>query len=354
MGATDLSQKGYVMKIQSHEIAMQSQHTEYKSILESSMSFETYFTNLPEGIEFDEQPKPEMKTEKSCMCSYLDNQDKSIGEMIQKLIQMLQDRVGKGEAQPVDEEDVNGYIHMSSMQRFEEHESLDFSTIGHIQTDKGSLDIDLNFSMSRSFVVENQIDIYSPFDPLVINLNGDIPDLSSDTFSFDLDNDGESDQISKLGSGSGFLALDKNNDGIVNQGSELFGTLTGNGFGELSAYDEDHNSWIDENDSIFDSLQIWLKNEDNNERELVGLGETGIGAIFLDSAASEFTYKTQTNQTLGEMKSSGIFLNEDGSVGNISQIDFATRKLQDNHNKGEEIAKVDTSETEPLATLLQA
>ncbi|WP_455757152.1 hypothetical protein [Sulfurimonas sp.] len=344
------------MKIQSHEIAMQSQHTEYKSILESQMSFETYFTNLPNGIEFDEKPQHDMKTENSCICSHLQQQDKSIGEMIQKLIQMLQERVMKNEAEPVDEENINGYVHMSYKERYEEHESLDFSTMGHIQTDKGSLDINLNFSMSRSFVVENNIDIYSPFDPLVINLNGDIPDLSSDTFSFDLDNDGESDQISKLGSGSGFLALDKNNDGIVNQGSELFGTLTGNGFGELSAYDEDHNSWIDENDSIFDSLQIWLKNEDNNERELVGLGESGIGAIFLDSAASEFTYKTQTNQTLGEMKSSGIFLNEDGSVGNISQIDFAARKLENEHkrDKGEEIAKVDTSKTQPLATLLQA
>jgi len=358
MGATDLSLKGYIMKIQSHEIAMQSQHTEYKSILQSQLSFETYFKELPNGIEFNEKAQQdidtnyEIKTQDSCMCSYLQQQDQSIEAMIQNLIKMLQDRVGKGEAQEVDEDNINGYVHMSYMQKFEEHESLDFSTIGKIQTDTGSLDINLNFSMSRSFIVENQIDIYSPFDPLVINLNGDVPDLSRDTFSFDLDNDGVSDQISKLGSGSGFLALDKNHDGKINQGSELFGTLTGDGFGELSAYDEDHNSWIDENDSIFDSLQIWLKNEDNNEKELIGLGESGIGAIFLDSASSEFTYKTQTNQTLGEMKSSGIFLNEDGSVGNISQIDFATRKLQNKHT--EEIAKIDTSKTQPLATLLQA
>jgi hypothetical protein len=338
------------MKIQSQEIAMQSTHIEYKSMLETSMSFETYFTELPNGIESDKQPEHEIQTDKSCICSYLQKQDYSLNEMIQKLIQMLQDRVGKGEAKPVDEKNINGYIHMSYMEKFEEHESLDFSTIGQIQTDKGSLDINLNFSMSRSFVVQNNIDIYSPFDPLVINLDGDIPNLSSDTFSFDLDNDGESDQISKLGSRSGFLALDKNHDGIVNQGSELFGTITGNGFGELSEYDEDHNSWIDENDSIFDSLQIWLKNEDDNERELIGLGESGIGAIFLDYAASEFTYKTQTNQTLGEMKNSGIFLNENGTIGNISQIDFAARKLE----KTEEIAKVDTSNTEPLATLLQA
>ena len=158
---------------------------------------------------------------------------------------------------------------MSIHERYEEHESISFSTKGHIKTDKGCLDIDLNFNMSRDFVTENRIDVFDSFDPLVINLDGDLPNLSSDTFSFDLDNDGESDQISKLGSRSGFLALDKNDDGIINQGSELFGTMTGNGFGELSEYDLDANNWIDENDSIFDKLRIWLKNEDDNEKVML-------------------------------------------------------------------------------------
>ena len=336
------------MKIQSHEIAMQSQHTEYKSMLESQLSFETLFTKLPDGINFDEPQEEHICTEESSMNSYLENQETTLSGIIQSLIQMLQKRVSSGEDQAVDEENVNGYVHMSHYQKYEEHEKLDFSTQGTIQTENGSLDINLDFSMSRDFVVENRIDIYSPFDPLVINLDGMLPDLNTDTFSFDIDNDGKEDQISTLASGSGFLALDKNNDGKINQGSELFGTLTGNGFEELSAYDEDGNDWIDENDSIFDSLQIWLKNGDTKDKDLVGIGEAGIGAIFLDSAKSQFTYKTALNETLGEMKSSGIFLYEDGRVGNVSQIDFASRIL------GEEVAEVDTSKTKPLETLLQA
>ena len=333
------------MKIQSHEIAMQSQHTEYKSMLESTMSFETYFTDLPDGISLEE-PQESMETPKSCMCSYLENHEQTLNGIIQNLIQMLQSRVSSGQDTVSDEENINGYIRMSSYEKYEEHESLDFSTMGKVVTDSGTIDLNLNFSMSRSFAVENRMDIYTAFDPLVINLEGALPDLTTDTFSFDLDNDGESDQISTLASGNGFLALDKNKDGKINQGSELFGTLTGNGFAELSGYDEDGNDWIDENDSIFDSLQVWLKNEDANEKELVGLGEVGIGAIFLDSALSEFSYKTTTNQTLGEMKSSGIFLHENGEVGNISQIDFTKQNT--------EVAQVDTAKTEPLATLLQA
>lgn len=343
------------MKVQSHEIAMQSQHSFSREALETQLSFSTFFTDSPVSINNEQTPSSDIDGISSEMNKeYCENDIvMTLNAIIQNLIRMISEKTQKNMEE---NQEVFGYTHFSLMQRFEEHESLDFSTMGHIQTDNGSLDINLNFSMSRSFVIENRIDIYSAFDPLVINLDGDIPNLSTDTFSFDLDNDGKSDQISTLGSGSGFLALDKNNDGIINQGSELFGTLSGNGFGELSNYDEDSNNWIDENDSIFDKLQIWLKNGDENEKELVGLGEVGIGAIFLDYTSSEFSYKTTTNQTLGEMKGCGIFLNEDGSCGNISQIDFASRKIEKDKHKEFQIAEANAKNVvkEPLATLLQA
>lgn len=302
------------MRIESYEIQMQSQHS-------ISMKFE-------KEISFSrmlEVPKPKVDLDSIEPQRYDANRNisdfmRTIDEIIRSLMSMLESKfTQKREEVPV----------ISIYQRYEEHESLSFSTIGHIKTDKGYLDINLNFNMSRDFVIENNIDIFDTFDPLVINLDGGLPSLSQDTFSFDLDNDGESDQISKLGAGNGFLALDKNGDGIINQGSELFGTISGNGFDELREYDLDGNNWIDENDSIFNKLQIWLKNEDDNERELVGLGEVGIGAIFLGSNSSEFTFKTSSNETLGVMKSCGIFLNENGSCGNISQIDFAKKPLEE-------------------------
>lgn len=324
--------KGYIMKIESYEMQMQSQHflsVEYEKEISFSTMLRMPDLDKPEEEEADLSP---VLLDEKQVDPLVDGRLRTIGEIIQSLMGMLEQ---KAQTIPV----------VSIHERYAEHESLSFSTTGHIKTDKGSFDIDLNFNMSRDFVIENRIDIFDSFDPLVINLCGDIPDLSQNSFSFDLDNDGESDQISKLGSGSGFLALDKNDDGIINQGSELFGTLTGDGFGELSEYDLDSNNWIDENDSIFDKLRIWLKNEDDNEKELVGLGEVGIGAIFLGSAQSEFTYKTSFNETLGEMKSCGIFLNENGSCGNISQIDFSSRNNHDDEKK---------ESKKPLEQLLQA
>ncbi|HIC44090.1 MAG TPA: hypothetical protein EYO73_07305 [Sulfurimonas sp.] len=231
---------------------------------------------------------------------------------------------------------------LSLYERYSENESFSFSTTGVIKTDTQEMNINIDFSMSRSFVVENRIDTGRVFDPLVINYNGELPELSETRFSFDLDNDGEEDQISKLKEGSGFLALDKNEDGKINQGRELFGTILGNGFDELAQYDEDNNNWIDENDAIWEKLQIWNGGMSEG-KELLALGEVGIGAIYLNATEADFTYKTDKNEKLGELRASGIYLQESGIAGTISQIDFDLGK------KDKEI-----NFNTPLGKLLQA
>ena len=309
------------MKIQSHNISTQSEHTYSRSSLQSQMSFSTFL--IPQDELMQDMVVQVPKEEAPKELTNFNSSNNMLQSIIQNLMLMLSNKFNNDEQEirePIQKTRISFY------EKFEESESLDYSTLGHIKTDTGTFDINLNFSMSRSFAIENRMDITTSFDPLVINFDGSMPDLSTDTFSFDLDNDGEEDQISQLTSGNGFLALDKNGDGKINQGSELFGTISGDGFGELAQYDEDANSWIDESDSIFNKLRIWLNNDVTQEKELVGLGEVGIGAIYLNATASEFTYKTQSNQTLGELKSCSFFLREDGTCGNISQIDLATKK----------------------------
>ena len=115
-----------------------------------------------------------------------------------------------------------------------ESESTSFSTTGCVRCADGrEINFNLDVSMSRSFTqytketVEN---VATFIDPLVINLKGNIAEVSDQKFFFDLDADGEEDLISKLCEDSGYLALDKNEDGQINDGSELFGTASGNGF----------------------------------------------------------------------------------------------------------------------------
>jgi hypothetical protein len=158
-------------------------------------------------------------------------------------------------------------------------------------------------------------------DPLVINFNGTATQLTDTKFSFDLDNDGNAEKISFAGAGSGFLALDKNGNGIIDNGSELFGTQSGNGFADLSAYDIDKNSWIDENDAIYSKLQVWSK-DTAGENALSALAKLNIGALYLGNVATPFDLKNSTNALQGQVRGSGIYLREDGSAGTLQQVDL--------------------------------
>lgn len=206
-----------------------------------------------------------------------------------------------------------------------EAQGLNFSVSAKVIADGKEMDISLDLTLSRSFIQKTQMSVSlateSLKDPLVISLDGAMPSLSSNTFSFDIDSDGESDQISLLQRGSGFLALDKNNNNKIDDGSELFGTKSGDGFGDLSKYDDDKNGWIDANDKIFDKLRIWTKTDTKNE--LLGLGEVGIGALFLGNTETPFSIKSESNTLLGEMRKSGMVLFESGRAGVISHIDMA-------------------------------
>ncbi|ARU29672.1 hypothetical protein [Cellvibrio sp. PSBB006] len=211
-------------------------------------------------------------------------------------------------------------------ERYRETEQLVFQATGLIETADGrTISFGSSLRMSRDYYEESSLIIrqgqVASIDPLVINFDGKGAALSQTRFAFDLDSDGTEDQIAMLGSGSGFLALDRNGDGTINDGSELFGPSSGRGFEELAQYDEDSNQFIDEADSIYSRLRIWLMNEDGSS-QLVGLGEKGIGAIYLGHVTSPFQLKDQQNRSLGEVVNSGVYLTETGEVGTVQEINL--------------------------------
>lgn len=209
---------------------------------------------------------------------------------------------------------------------FTDREVTRFSTMGSVRTADGrTIDFGLNLEMSREFTQATSMEYTRKVfcvDPLVINLEGSPASFTDQTFFFDLDGDGKEEKLSQLSSGSGLLALDKNGDGIINDGSELFGTKSGDGFKDLAAYDEDGNGWIDENDSVFRHLKIWTKDEHGNDR-LISASEAGVGAIYLGKAGTEFSLnKQENNQKQGIIRSTGIYLKENGEAGTLQHVDF--------------------------------
>lgn len=213
---------------------------------------------------------------------------------------------------------------------YEEIEYTEFSAEGTVKcTDGREIDFNINLMMSRSFTEYYSTDILaleqSLTDPLVINFDCDVPELSDQTFVFDIDSDGKLDEMNRLGKGSGFLALDLNNDGIINDGGELFGTRSGNGFKDLEIYDTDKDGFIDEDDEVFDKLKIMCINDDGT-KTLYSFKDKNIGAICLMNAPTQFSLNSLTdNQTRGIIRSTGMFLYETGEAGFVHQMDMAVK-----------------------------
>ena len=210
---------------------------------------------------------------------------------------------------------------------YAEKEVTCFNTTGTaITADGRELSFNISLEMSRSFteMASESIDFGQPrlCDPLVINLNTNVASVSDQKFFFDIDADGIKDYISMLDADSGYLALDNNEDGIINDGSELFGTQSGNGFKDLLAHDEDGNGWIDEADSIFNKLKIWSMDENGNAT-LIDLLDAGVGAIYLGYENTEFSLNNAENETNAVIQKTGLFLFEDGTAGTVQQMDLA-------------------------------
>lgn len=206
-----------------------------------------------------------------------------------------------------------------------ESETMSFSAAGTAKTADGKeISFNVSLNMSREFYQQTAVTFEAGHklkDPLVMNFDGNAAELGERDFAFDIDLDGHADQVAFVGAGSGFLALDRNGDGQVNDGSELFGPTSGDGFAELAAHDNDGNNWIDENDAIYADLRIWQRSADGTT-SLLALGQRGVGAIYLGRVDSPFTVKDDANQALGQVRSSGIFLGEDGEVGTLQQVDL--------------------------------
>ena len=208
-----------------------------------------------------------------------------------------------------------------------ESERAYFEANGTIMTQDGvEVEFAVNLAMERVFYTQENVEIRmgeALKDPLVINFEGSAAQLTKTKFDFDIDSDGEDDLISFVSPDSGFLALDRDGDGFITDGSELFGAVSGDGFTELAEYDEDGNNWIDENDSVFQRLQIWTKDEVGNDT-LFSLGQKGVGAIYLQSVGTPFSLKNDVNDLMGQVKSSGIYITEDYTPKTIQQLDLVT------------------------------
>ncbi|HSR67117.1 MAG TPA: hypothetical protein VLU25_04190 [Acidobacteriota bacterium] len=150
---------------------------------------------------------------------------------------------------------------------------------------------------------------------------------------FDLNGDGHRERVSWTAAGSraGFLVLDRNGNGVIDSGRELFGNFTSqpaladrNGFHALGVFDEEseggnQDGLISAEDSVFPSLGLWYDwNHDGRSQadELVSVAATSIRKIPLtfttsrrtDGFGNEFRYWTRLETTTGSLFAVDVFL----------------------------------------------
>jgi len=130
--------------------------------------------------------------------------------------------------------------------------------------------------------------------PLVLDLNGDgvITTSQSGGVHFDNDGNGFSELTGWIDSNDGLLVIDKNNNGKIDNGNELFGNNTlladgstaTNGFLALATYDTNKDGKIDASDTQFSDLRVWKDSNSNGKTdsgELYTLSDFNIKSISL-------------------------------------------------------------------------
>lgn len=198
-------------------------------------------------------------------------------------------------------------------------EQLNVVAAANLQTQDGqTLQLDLGFVLDwrQLDISQRRTTLNALKDPLVLSLDGKIAGLTDARVNFDLDQDGKADSLPGLSEGSGFVALDRNGNGTIDDGGELFGARSGNGFGELATLDEDGNGVLDERDSQFSALQFWQP-----DQSPIALVELGIGAILLHPLDTPFNHLGESGNQ-GVLRQSGLYVTEQGKGGWVQQVDL--------------------------------
>ncbi len=132
------------------------------------------------------------------------------------------------------------------------------------------------------------------YDPLILDLDGDgveVTSITTQAVYWDFDRDGLAEASAWVAPDDGFLALDRNGDGLINDQAELFGTANMDGFLILSDLDSNADGIINASDTDFADLLVWVDaNTDGVSQagELYSLGDLGITSIDLDYTAVNY------------------------------------------------------------------
>jgi hypothetical protein len=172
--------------------------------------------------------------------------------------------------------------------------------------------------------------------PIVLDLNGDgvRTQSISNGVTFDLFANGKNINTGWVSSSDGLLVMDRNHDGAINDGTELFGEATKlsdgstakDGYVALREMDSNQDGVIDQNDEAFADLKVWVDaNSDGGTQtgELKTLQELNISSI---SAVADVNLSMDNGNLIGLTSS---YQTTDGATHAAADVWFVADKFQD-------------------------
>ncbi len=169
--------------------------------------------------------------------------------------------------------------------------------------------------------------------PIILDLNGDGVQTKSVSsgVQFDINGIGQKVSTGWVTGGDGLLVMDRNHDGAINGGTELFGQGTtlangqkaGNGYLALSEIDSNADGVVNASDAKFADLMVWVDSDADGVSqgtELHSLGSLGIAQLDLNAAASS---EVNNGNLVGLVSN---FTTTDGAVHEMADVWFATDK----------------------------
>src|SRR6266568_3510473 len=167
--------------------------------------------------------------------------------------------------------------------------------------------------------------------PIILDLNGDgVRTISeSEGPNFDLDGNRFAEQTGWVSKDDGLLVWDRNGNGEIDDGSELFGNYTqlgsgsnaANGFAALADLDSNHDGRVDASDAAFADLRVWKDgNSDGfvSDGELLSLTDAGVQSLGVNFSEQN-TIDAQGNQHL----QAGQYIGTDGLAHAMDDVWFA-------------------------------
>ncbi len=201
-----------------------------------------------------------------------------------------------------------------------------------VQTNRTSMQLDLKFKQTKT--EEGRIGIsleelgLKKVDPLVLDLSGEGINLTEAGKGaiFDITADGKLDSTAWVKGNTAMLVYDRNGNGVIDNGNEVFGDQNGaaNGFAELAKYDSNGDGKIDILDPVFKALKLYRDlNGDGKitKNELQSLSEMGIKALNLDFV------RANSDINGNSLVLTGNFERDDGSTGQLADVLLGYRKV---------------------------